>query len=47
MGGHFQLCDYRMDLGEGQTDQASKYLGLRIIKTLDEISISKGKLSFP
>jgi hypothetical protein len=34
-----------MDLGEEQADQISKYLGLRIIKSLRELSSSMEEIS--
>jgi hypothetical protein len=40
---HLQLRDDRMNIGEGQAGQASKYLGLRIIRSLGKRSPSIGK----
>jgi hypothetical protein len=40
-----QFLDDRIDFGEGQADQASKYLGLRIMRSLGELTSSMGKIS--
>jgi hypothetical protein len=46
IGKHLQCCDERKDLGEGQADQTSKYLGLRIFRSLGELSLSIRKFGF-
>ena len=42
---YIQFSDDRMDLGEGQVDQGSEYLRLRIIGSLGELSSTMGKIS--